>query len=55
MGNTVFIKIRVCNKPLKTRMETIQKLEPLQTAEDCKSLAGVVNYLNVFVQIFRSS
>ena len=39
---------RVCIKPLKTRLEAIQKPKPPKTAKDCKSFAGVVNYLSMF-------
>ena len=39
MGNTIFIKDkRVCVKPLQSRLETIQKLKPLQIKKVVKAL-----------------
>ena len=36
MGNTIFRKDRrVCGKPLKSRMEAIQKLKPPRMAKGC--------------------
>ena len=49
MGNTIFIKDRrVCVKPLRNRLETIQKLQPPTTPKGCKSFAGMVNFLSMF-------
>ena len=49
MGNTIFIKNRgVCVKPLRSRVETIQKLQPLTTAKGCRSFAGMVNFISMF-------
>ena len=49
MGNTIFIKVRrVCIKPLRSRLEAIQKLQPPTTAKGCRSLAGMVNFLSMF-------
>ena len=54
MGNTIFIKeVHICIKPLKTRLEVIQKLQPSDTGKDCKSFAGVVNYLSLFCPIIQ--
>ena len=40
MGNTIFIKNRtVCMKPLRSRLEAIQKLQPHTTAKGCRSFA----------------
>ena len=37
MGNTVFIKERrVCVKPLRSRLEAIQKLKPPTTQKGCR-------------------
>ena len=39
MGNTIFIKDRrVCAKPLRSRLEAIQKLKPLMRVKGCRSL-----------------
>ena len=49
MGNTIFIKdIRVCVKPLRSRLEAIQKLKPPTTAKGCRSFAGMVNFVSIF-------
>ena len=49
MGNTIFIKDRrVCIKPLRNRLEAIQKLQPPTTAKGCGSVAGMVNFLSMF-------
>ena len=49
MGNVIFIKGRkVCVKPLRSRLEAIQKLRPLTTPKGCRSFAGMVNFLSMF-------
>ena len=49
MGNTTFIKERrVCIKPLRNRLEAIQKLKASTTAKRCRSFAGMVNFLSMF-------
>ena len=49
MANTIFIKDRrVCVKPLRCRLEAIQKLKPPTTAKGCKSFAGIVNFVSIF-------
>ena len=49
MGNTIFIKDRrVCAKPLRNRLEAIQKLQPPTAAKGCRSFAGMVNFLSMF-------
>ena len=49
MGNVIFIKDRkVCVKPLRSRLEAIQKLQPLTTPKGCRSLTGMVNFLSMF-------
>ena len=46
MGNTIFIKgRRVCVKPLCSWLEAIQKVRPPVTASQCKSFAGMVNFV----------
>ena len=47
MGNTIFIKERrVCVKPLHSRLEVIQKVKVPTTAKQCKSFAGMVNFVS---------
>ena len=49
MGNEIFIENKkVCMKPLRGRLEAIQKLQPPKTPKGCRSFAGIVNFLNMF-------
>ena len=49
MGNEIFIKDkRVCIKPLRNRLEAIQKLQSPTTVKGCRSFAGMVNFLSIF-------
>ena len=49
MGNEIFIKKKkVCVKPLRSRLEALQKLQPPKTPKGCRSFAGVVNFLSMF-------
>ena len=49
MGNTIFIKERrVCVKPLCSRLEAIQKVKTPTTSKQCKSFAGMVNFVSIF-------
>ena len=49
MGNTIFLKDkRVCVKPLRNRLEAIQKLQPPTTVKGCRSVLGMVNFLSMF-------
>ena len=49
MGNTIFIRNkRVCVRPLRSRMEAIQKLEPPTTIKGCQSFAGMVIFVSLF-------
>ena len=49
MGNTIFIKDRrVCVKPLRSRLEAIQKLKPPTTVKGCRSFARMVNFVSIF-------
>ena len=49
MGNTIFIKERrVCVKPLHSRLEVIQKVKAPTTTKQCKSFAGMVNFVSIF-------
>ena len=48
-GNELFIQNkRVCVKPLRSRLEAIQRLQPPTTAKGCRSFAGIVNFLSMF-------
>ena len=49
MGNEIFIgNKKVCVKPLRSRLEAIQRLQPPKTPKGCRSFAGVVNFLSMF-------
>ena len=49
MGNMIFIQERrVCIKPLRNRLEAIQKLKLPTTVKGCRSFAGMVNFLSMF-------
>ena len=49
MGKEIFIENKnVCMKPLRSRLEAIQKLQPPKTPKGCRSFAGVVNFLSMF-------
>ena len=49
MGNEIFIENKkVCVKPLRSRLEAIQKLQQTKTPKGCRSFAGVVNFLSMF-------
>ena len=49
MGNVKFIKERkVCVKPLRSRIEAIQKLNPQQHQKVVEVLQALVNFLSMF-------
>ena len=49
MGNEIFIQNkRVCVKPLRNRLDAIQKLQPPYTVKGCRSFVGMVNFLSMF-------
>ena len=49
MRNTIFIKERrVCVKPLHGRLEAKQKVKAPTIAKQCKSFAGMVNFVSIF-------
>ena len=49
MGNVILIKDRkVCVKPLRSRLEAMQKLKSPTTPKGCQSFAGMVNFLSMF-------
>ena len=55
MGNEIFIENKkVCVKPLRSRLEAIQKLQPPKTPKGCRSFAGVVNFLSIFCPELQS-
>ena len=44
MGNEILIENKkACVKPLRNRLEAIQKLQPPKMLKGCRSFAGVVN------------
>ena len=49
LGNIIFIKDRkVCVKPLRSRLEAIQKLQPPTTPKGCRSFVGMVHFPSMF-------
>ena len=49
MGNEIFIENKkVCVKPMRSRLEAIQKLQPPKMPKGCISFLGVVNFLSMF-------
>ena len=49
MGNTIFIHDRrVCIRPLRSRLEAIQKLQLPTTVKGCRSFAGMINFISMF-------
>ena len=49
LENTIFIKERrVCVKPLHSILEAIQKIKTPIMAKQCKSFAGMVNFVGIF-------
>ena len=49
MGNTIFIRDQdVCVKPLRSRMEAIQKPKPPTTTKGCRCFVGMVNFVSIF-------
>ena len=49
MGNETFTENKkVCVKPLRSRLEAIQKLQPPKTPKGCRSFVGIVNFLSMF-------
>ena len=49
MGNTIFMQERrVCIKPLKSRLEAIEKLKLPMTVKGCRHFTGMVSFLSMF-------
>ena len=49
MGNTIFKKDRrICVKPLRSRLEDIQKLQLPTTGKGCRSFVEMINFLSMF-------
>ena len=49
VGNEIFIKDKkVCVKPLRNRLEVIQKLQHPTTVKGCRRFMGMVNFLGMF-------
>ena len=50
MGNTIFTKDkRVCVKPLRSRLEAIQKLKPPIMIKGGRSFVQMVNFVSIFL------
>ena len=49
MGNVIFIKDKnICVKPIRRRIEAIQKLKLPTTPKGCRAFTGMVNFLSMF-------
>ena len=49
VGNGISLrKEEFCVKSLRSRLEAIQKLQPLTTLKGCSSFAGIVNFVSMF-------
>ena len=49
MGNMIFIEERrVCIRPLRSRLEAFQKLQPSTTGKGCRCFTGMVYFLSIF-------
>ena len=49
MGNTMFIKDRQVHvKPIRSRKKAIQQFKPPTNVKDCRSFAGMVNFVSIF-------
>ena len=49
MGNGIFIKDKkVCVKPLRSRIEAIQKLNPPTMPKGCQSFTAMVHFVSMF-------
>ena len=49
MGNKVFIRDKIVSvKPLRSRLEAIQKLQFPTTVKECRRFVGMVNFLSMF-------
>ena len=49
IDNKIFIQNkRVCEQPLRSRLEATQKLQAPSTVKGCRSFAGMVNFLSMF-------
>ena len=49
MGNTIFIQDRrVCVKPLRSRLEAMEKLQLPTRVKGCRSFGGMVHFLSMF-------
>ena len=54
MGNTIFIRNkRVCVRPLRSRIEAIQKLKPPTMIKGCRSFVGMVNFVSLFCPVLQ--
>ena len=49
IGDIIFVKDRrVCVKPLRSRLEAIQRLKSPTIVKGCRSFVGMVNFVSIF-------
>ena len=49
MGFEIFIKDKkVCVKPFRNKLDTIQRLQPSTNVKGCRCFVGMVNILSMF-------
>ena len=54
MGQTLLIKENTpCITPLRSKVDTIQRLEPPNTPKECKKFCGLTNYLSMYLKDFQ--
>ena len=50
MGITILVEDGIPKmRPLKSRIDAIQKVNPPKTIKDCRSFCGMVNYMSMFL------
>ena len=50
MGITILVEDRMPKmRPLKSRIDAIQKVNPPKTIKECRSFCGMVNYMSMFL------
>ena len=50
MGITILVEDGMPKmRPLKTRIDAIQKVNPPKTIKECRSFCGMVNYMSMFL------
>ena len=54
MGTTILVEDGMPKmKPLKSRIDAIQKVNPPKTIKECRSFCGMVNYISTFLPILQ--